>query len=310
MSIKNEFSTHAGQFFFLLWLIITAGCTPAIDETILADVTESTIIATPTIEPIPADVTEVTATSTATIGATAMPESTPTPTVIPTPTLPSNAVTTLPVEIKFVMDPEVCPRACYLNLTPGQTKDEALAILQTLEVVDIEIDDEEDFDGLTGIDWQWKDRLLPFILRNDGNIAFRDGHSVFFGAAPRDLVPISLILEEYGEPDYMDVGGDDTGQWYFRLIYLHQDTIVKFDAWGFGLSKPTALSANTLLQYIGIEEMESFFNWVCEGGWEIKFQEWKGYGGLGVYYDQYGNRLDEVSIVDCADYEQPDPDDE
>lgn len=258
------------------WVITTIGCTLQ-----LSDQNEGDISITPTALKISTPTKLVDYTPT------------PSPVTFLTPTLPAGARTTLPDGLANMMDPSFCPRACYLGFMPGQTKEEVLTILQSLNVRQIEIVDQEDpLEGTTGIKWPW------------GIVAFRDGYSIFFSVSSGYIMPISLVLDQFGEPDYIDIVGVIGDDWFYGLIYLYQDTAIVFGAYNLQPDSPSFLSGNTPLQKIGVEDIESYFTWICGDGWEHKLQKWKGYGGLGVYFDENGQLLDQVSIVDCDDYKQ------
>ncbi len=193
---------------------------------------------------------------------------------------------------------------------PGQTKEEVLTILESMGVNNPEINDEEEEDAVEGTTsiswyWPWRDDLRPqpYIYRYRGAIAFLDDYSVWIAVAPRELIPVALIVEQFGEPDYVSTGGADD-DWRFVLIYLYQDTVIFFTAFTVPPGRSSLLSANTFVQRITIETVETYFAWACWEYGEIKFQEWMGYGGLGVYYNEYDQLLAEVSIVDCDDYKQ------
>ncbi|MCL4872307.1 MAG: hypothetical protein KJ063_25380, partial [Anaerolineae bacterium] len=172
------------------------------------------------------------------------------------------------------MDPSICLRACYLGLMPGQTKTEVLAILQSLRVNNPEINDEKDeIEGTTSIDWDWPQqvdlRMQPYLYSSHGTVAFLNDYSIWISAAPRELVTASLLIKQFGEPSYVAAGGagDD---WRFNLIYLHKDTILLFTIFTVPQSRSSLLSANTPVQRITIETVETYFAWACWEYGEIK----------------------------------------
>lgn len=288
---RNPFNKAIGLL--LLLGLMLASCTPSADELSGTEVVPTIVTSEPE--------------TPATIEPTAV--LTPTLTVMPTPTLIPGSVATLPDELKSIMDATHCPRACYLGFMTGQTKDEVLTILQSLGINNPEIDDEEDEEGLTSISWAWPWRqelwLLRYIsYRYGGSVVFLGDRSIFFRVEPRELIPISLILEHYGEPDYLHSYGIIDEQ-QFGLEYLHQDTIIAFSAFDPQIDRTIAalgLTANTLLQHVYIEEVDSYFTWACQQHGQIMRQAWKGYGGKGVYYDAVGQAFNDISVVECDDY--------
>lgn len=225
------------------------------------------------------------------------------------------AAEVIPEEFRELGRDEKCTRPCLYGIELGQTMEESIATIrenpwtdttrtyQDGDYIDIYTTNyASDREG-KGISWQLKvdmpdgHSVLPFP--GHGSLFTRDNYVYLIGLHPSNMViPMGLIIEEYGKPHYMRTTYMGPNQVLFELIYLLPDAFLKFNAYGRGT--PSMLSEHSFVARVSIGEFDFLVDSVCSPWYDNAIQEWQGFGGLGLYYDRHGEQMGTIPF-DCED---------
>lgn len=209
---------------------------------------------------------------------------TETPMVI-IPTKRPNYRQPIPQRLQDLFNKTRCSNYCWEGVMLGQLVDE---IITALEVNNINYE-LKDYETATTVVWP----IPAYTERNSASVKNDRVLELFVSTPDMAKVEFSDLLEIYGEPDLVGTRTADLSpeHHFFDVVYLDLGIHLRLDPQTATDGKQTVSPDNKLISIIYYlpESMPDYMG--LEICYYFHLLEWRGFGGDGIYYDEYEQPL-------------------